>query len=138
MKKYHTIFILFFFAGSIWGQGTNTESKPFEKSLKKWQRKMIDNSIDCNRSIEKAMKDFQQGEGKYFIIGDLTDWDIIFSSLIENKLDIKTEAVGCIPLQQDECYNLYADYYLKTVHGKDIFKKLTAETDALYKKTKQD
>jgi len=95
---------------------------------------MVKDSDECKEGIIEAAKDYKEGKGMYFSIGDLSSWDVVYDWHMEKTLEIEIETTGCTPDFQQECYNLFAKYKLKEIHGDNIFDKLKLGTDSLFKK----
>ena len=77
MNGYCSILILLFITGYSFGQ-EEYNSKTFKKSLDKYERKMVKNSEECKEGLKEAVKDFQKGKVKFFSIGDLDDWQVVY------------------------------------------------------------
>lgn len=130
MKKYILLLTCLFLSQTFFGQ---TEYEKVLNSLNRKERKTVQNSEPCIERIKEAIVDFQNKEGKYFVIGDLTNWDVTYDWHMNNVLEITTETVGCVSSYWEGCYNLYADMKIKEIYGKEIFNRLESETDSLYK-----
>ncbi|MCG8328002.1 MAG: hypothetical protein MI974_09975 [Chitinophagales bacterium] len=129
MIKFPFLLTLLFLTQITIGQ---TEYEKVLKSLKKKERKSIQNSEECKEGINKAIIDFQNHKGKYFVVGDLNNWDVTYDWHMNNVLEVETEIAGCVSDYWEYCYNLYSEMKIKEIYGSNIFKRLENETDSLY------
>lgn len=132
MKKLIQIVCFFFLIGMhAFGQNVY-DSKLFKKSLDKMDRKLVKNSEECKRVILEAEQDYQQGKGKYFAIGDITNRDVVLFDLMEKELGVvEIDFASCSPDMREWCYELYANYKFRELYGQDIFDRLYITTDSL-------
>ena len=82
MGKYCSILILLLIAGNTFGQ-EEYESKAFKKSLDKWEKEMIKETDECKSAIKKAFKDYNEGKGIFYSMGDLSSWDVVYDKHME-------------------------------------------------------
>lgn len=108
------------FVLTAWGQ-SNREYQEFIQSLKKKERKYIQRTEECRTTIMDAVDDFDNGMGKYFVIGDLSIQEVVYFECMDSMLNIKLEMLGCSPIYFEQCYNLYSDFKLKQIYGDDVF-----------------
>ena len=132
MGKYCSILILLLIAGNTFGQ-EEYESKAFKKSLDKWEKEMIRETDECKNAIKKAFKDYNEGKGIFYSMGDLSSWDVVYDKHMEDKLKIEVKSTGCSPDLHEECYNIYAEFIITQMYGDKIHEKLKNGTDSLFR-----
>ena len=93
-------------------------------------------SLECNKGIQKAIEDSENGIYNSFIYGlpMYSDWDFrgFYENYIFNTYGIKRTTGGCVLTEYNQCYSKKMDKIIFETFGDTIFSKAYSEAERLY------
>jgi hypothetical protein len=141
MKNNTIIFILFCFnlyscARTQTVQVVDMKIK--EKVLKMYRKYDIETIEECERGLQKAMKDYYNGVFQIYDWGDSACSEdstcVRFKRILKLEYGISSDNLGCTPVDIDKCYSEWMERKIKLKYGKDFFDKIWKRAALLAKK----